>query len=550
MILEYKLDYRSSSLVYEKIFLKVLQKFSLKGKILKEIFLLKLYVQADDSEKLTEFANYFSTILPHSIFLYNTEANIVDEMPEDNYTLPNQEKFPLPFCPECLKKVMDKKDENYYNIFTECEVCGYSIKGEKKNYKKEFEQIAISISHGKKIELNTFYGKYYVGIPSKICNSLSFDIVTYDLATIEKYANVENYEITALGSFEKPLIKLKKKIKFTMDYEEVESELIRFKISDDFILHFLMEELHKLNIDAIFITKEKIETQAKLLLIDDQEELEPIEVVASQKNIAIVSGKKGLPTFFINRKEKNPILDSFFSVIKEHQLSDENIAGINLSKEHKNNILIYGQKYGVIEYLSLNFEFISIADIFNQMKDTDENGMKIIENYKRKFPEHFNKISKIIFEDKTFNIFKLWGIVAIVLDYTKTENPWKAAQTLEENAMLFLGEKGPRIDYKLLNIDGKVYLDPLMTIRTAMSFRLAGVDQLMLSYGVVESFIEFLANEFDELKSSMHTTAIVVTGSLLSNKHLFSKISKEVSVNHNIYFNNELPINIVNLKSI
>ena len=542
MILEYRLDYRSSSLVYEKIFLKALQDLSLTGKILKENFLLKLYVQADDAEALTVFADHFSTRLPHSIFLYSTEASIVKEMPEDEYILPEKEKPALSFCPSCLEKVMNEEDENYYNIFTECEVCGYGIQGESRSYKRDFEQAALSISQGKIIELNTFYGKYYVGLPSKICNSISFDIVTYDLVTIESYANVENYEVTTLGSFEKPLIKLKKKMKFTMNYEEVEADLIRFKLADDFILHLLMVELHQLGKDAIFVTKEKIETEEKLLLVEYKEELEPIEVVASPKDIAIVSGEKGLPIFPVNSQEINPSIGSFFSVIKEHQLRDENIAGINLSKEHKNNLLVYGQKYGVVEYLSLNFEFISISDIFNQIKNTDENGIKIVENYQKKFPEHFNEISQIVFEDKEFNIFKLWGIVSIVLDYTKTKDPWEAADILEANAMSFLGEKGPRIDYKLLNIEGKVHLDPLMTIRTAMSFRLAGVDQLMLSYGVIESFLEFLANELDALKPSMEITAITATGSLLSNKHLFSKMSREISINHHIYFNNELPM--------
>jgi len=542
MILEYKLDYRSSSLVYEQIFLKALKDLSLKGTILKEHFLLKLYVQADDADQLTEFATYFSNILPHSIFLYNTEAKIVEEMPEEKYTLPEHEKMSLSFCPECLKKVMNEKDENYYNVFTECEVCGYGIDGENRNYKKEFEQAALAISQGKTIELNTFYGKYYVGMPSEVCNSVPFDIVTYDLATVETYANVETYEVTTLGAFEKPLVKLKKKIKFTMDYEGVEADLIRFKLPDDFILHLLMEELHKLGKDMIFVTKEKIETKDTLLLIDNQEELEPIEVVVSQKDVAIVSGEKGLPIFPVNAKEVNPEIGSFFSVIKEHQLKDKNIAGINLSKSYQNNLLAYGEKYGIIEYLSLNFEFFSMEDIFKEIKATDENGMKIIENYKKKFPEHFDKISKIVFKEKAFNIFKLWGVIAIVLDYVQTEDPEEAAQILEKNAMSFLGEKGPRIDYKLLNVDGKVHLDPLMTIRTAMSFRLAGVDQLMLSYGVIESFIEFIVNEVDELKASMDITAITVTGSLLSNKHLFSKISREVSMNHNIYFNNELPI--------
>jgi len=295
MILEYKLDYRSSSLVYEKIFLKALKDFSLNGKMTKEHFLLKLYVQADDPEQLTEFSTYFSSILPHSIFLYNTEASIVDKLPEDTFLLPKKEKIPLPFCSECLNHVMDEKNENYYNIFTECEVCGYGIEGEKRSYKKEFEQAALTISQGKVIELNTFYGKYYIGLPSEICNRIPFDIVTYDLATIEKYANVEPYEIMALGSFEKPLVKLKKKIKFTMDYEDVEADLIRFKLPDDFVLHLLMEELHILGNDVIFITKEKIDTDEKLLLATYKKELEPIEVVSE------CQGSKSCDWFFLFR---------------------------------------------------------------------------------------------------------------------------------------------------------------------------------------------------------------------------------------------------------
>lgn len=210
--------------------------------------------------------------------------------------------------------------------------------------------------------------------------------------------------------------------------------------------------------------------------------------------------------------------------------------------DYQNNILVYGKKYGLIKYLSLNFEFSSIKNIFEQIINSDENGASLVKNYKNRFPEHFDEISKIKFENSEFNIFKLWGIVSIVLNYSNTKDPFEAAKTLEKNALSFLGKKGPRIDYKLQNRDKKVYLDPLMTIRTAMSFRLAGVDPLMLSYGVIESFLEFIANELDELKQSMNTTAITAAGSLLSNKHIFSKMSKEISINHDIYFNNELPI--------
>jgi hypothetical protein len=542
MILEFSLDYRSSSLVYEKIFLRTLKSLSLNGKIVKKHFLLKFYVEADAPESLEEFATLFSNELPHSIFLHKSEASIVDEMPQESYALPEREKPSLSFCPKCLKEVMDSEHENYYNIFTECEVCGYGVEGINRSYKNEFEKTANTIKEGKVVELNTFYGKYFVGLPDKICNSIKFDIIVYDLATVEKYANVEKNEIVALGALEKPFVKLKKRVKFTMDFEEIDADLIRFKLSDDFVFHLLMEELHKIGVDVIFITKEEIQSQDSLLLVNPKEELEPIEVVVSENDIAIVDGEKGLPAFPVSAKSVNPYIGSFYSVIKEHKLKDENIAGINLSKKYSNNILVHGKKYGTVEYLSFNFNFDSMKDIFDQIAGTNETGEKIVQNYKKTYPDHFDKISEIVFDDREFNIYKLWGVIAIVLDFAKTDNPLDAAKILEESAMSFLGTKGPRIDYKLLNLNSKVHLDPLMTIRTAMSFKLAGVDQLTLCYGVIESFLEFITNELDEIKQNMDITAVTATGSLLGNKHLFSKMSREISVNHNIYFNNELPV--------
>lgn len=542
MILEFSFDYRSSSLVYERVFFQVLNKHSLSGKIYKNHFELKFYVEADDAKVLEEFATTLSISLPHSIFLYKSDAQMVEKMPDTGFLPAPKHKYPLPFCPTCLNNVKDSKSKSYYDIFTECEACGYDTKGERRSYKSEFEKTAKDIKSGKIVEFNTFYGKYFTGVPNEVCNDVEFDIITYDLATVQRYANVEKHEITTLGSFEKPLIKLKKKMKFTMDYEGVEADLIRFKLPDDFVLSLLMEELHKIDVDAIFVTKQEILAQQKLLLVNYKETLEPIEVVASEKDVTIVSGTKGLPEFLEETKRVNFSIDSLSSVIKEHRLKDDSIAGISLSKEHENSILIYGSRYGVIEYLSLNFEFLSIEEVFDRIIDTDETGVRIVANYKKKFPKHFAKISKIVFNKKEFNIFRLWGVVAIVLDYAQTQDPVGAAKVLEANAMSFLGEKGPRIDYKLLNIDGKVFLDPLMTIRTAMSFRLAGVDPLMMSYGIIESFLEFIGNELDEIKNTMDITAVVVTGSLLANKHLFSKMSKEISINHNIYFNNEIPI--------
>lgn len=547
MILEFSFHYTSSSLVYEKIMLRLLESSSLNGKLKKVEDELYLYVESEDSDELEAFANKLGASLPHSIFLDTTEAHVVEEMPSETYILPQTPKPAIPFCPQCLAEVMDESNENYYNIFHECEVCGYSVEGEKKSYKDIVQKAAQSIKNGLVLEVDTFYGKQYLGQINKNCKDVNFDILSYDLATVEKYTNVTNSEIVTLGAIEKPLIRLKTNLSFKKEFEEIEDELLRFKLPDDLLLHFLIHELHLLGINLIFMTKSKIPVNETLSLVAFKEDLEPIECVVSDEHVAILSGEKGLPFKNLSNEKLIPQIGAFFSVIKEHNLFDKTIIGVNLSKEYHNDILVYAEKFGTVEYLSFAFEYNSMKEVLDAISATNETGEKLISNYKKKYAEHFDEISTIVFNEDMFNIHKLWGIVSIVLGFTKNGNLTTAGEILENNATSFLGTKGPRIDYKLKSIDSKVYLDPLMTIRTAMSFRLAEVDQLTLSYGVVESFVEFISNQLDDIKAEMKSDSVAVTGSLLGNRHLFSKLNTEVSINHDMYFNKELPVDGINI---
>ncbi len=548
MILEFSFHYTSSSLVYEKIMLRLLQASSLNGRLKRVEDELYLYVESEDADELESFANRLGESLPHSIFLDTTEAHLVEDMPSESYELQEKPKPEIPFCPQCLSEVMDESNENYYNIFHECEVCGYGVEGEKKSYKDVIQKTAQSIKDGSVIEVDTFYGKYYLGQINQNCKNVDFDILSYDLATVGKYTNVTNSEVVALGAIEKPLIRLKTNLTFKKEFEDIVNELLRFKLSDDLLLHFLMHELHLLDINLIFMTSTKIPTNETLVLVGFKENLEPIECVVSDEHVAILSGEKGLPFKNLGKEKLIPHIGAFFSVIKENNLFNKTVVGVNLSKEYHNNILVYAEKFGTVEYLSFAFEYNSMKEVFDAISTTDETGAKLISNYKAKYTEHFDEISTIIFNEDMFNIHKLWGIVAIVLKFTKNANLTKAGEILENNATSFLGTKGPRIDYKLKSVDSKVYLDPLMTIRTAMSFRLAEVDPLTLSYGVVESFVEFISNQLDDIKAEMKSDAVTVSGSLLGNRHLFSKLNTEVSINHDMYFNKELPVDGLNIQ--
>ena len=544
MILKFVFEYSASSYVYEKIILRTLNMFDLENALSRDGEELLLYVKSDDTDDLENFANTLSLELPHSIFLHKTEVLANGAMPETTFLLPKTPKILMPFCPKCLREVMDEENDNYYNPFHQCEVCGYDVQGTKNYYKDLIQITAQTIHNGLIVEVDTLYGRYYLGKLSEKCKDIDFDIVSFDLHTIENYSHASKTELVALGAIEKPFIKLKTNIKFKKDFESIQKEFIRFKLADDFILHLLLLELHSLGTALVFISKECISADVKLSLHDSLNEIEPIECVVSDSNVAILKGQRGLKDFHIeaNAKAIIPHIGAFNSVIKERDLFERTVVGVNLSREYHNDILVYAKKFGTIEYLSFEFAFHSMQEVFEALRTTSKTAARLIANYERKYTQHYKDISKIVFKVKVFNIYALWGIISIILGFSKDAKLMNAARIFESKANSFLGAKGPRIDYKLKSIDSKVYLDPLMTIATAMSFRLAEVDSLTLSYGVIESFVEFISTQLDEIKDEMKTDAVAVTGSLLGNKHLFTKLCREVSLNHNLYFNKELPV--------
>ena len=540
MILEYIIDFRSNTQIYEKIFVKLLKKYSLDGKIIRDDFISKLYVKIENTKNFEEFSEEFSQKLPHSIFLYDTQVKVIENMPQGNTKIDLNKKIPLPFCLDCLSCVMDKNSKHYYDIFTECEVCGYNIAGEHKNYMNDFKKIAHFIKDGNYIKLNTFYGVFVVGQLSQDCD-FDFDIIAYDYATLSNYTYAKNYELKALASIEKPFIRLRTNLAFKTKIADIKQELIRFKLADDFILHLLMNELHLLGIDMIFITKSNIKYEQHICLVEPKE-IEPIQIVASPTHIALTKGKRGV----IKPTDNFALSDDIQAcsvVIKEHNLGKKYdiISGIYLDKNKQNNILIFGEKFGVVNYLSLEFELNSIQEIFNRIISSSKTGATLISNYKNKFPNLYKKIADIQFD--TLNMYQLWGVLAIILDFTPTQNIQEASKILEENALLFLGERGPRIDYKLIKTNNVTSIDALMIIRSAISYKLADIDNLSLSFGIVESFAEFISTQMDSLKENMNTKAVVATGSMLENNALFATLATNISINHDIYFNNHSLIN-------
>jgi ribosomal protein L37AE/L43A len=611
MILEFRFVYVSSSFMLEKILLRNLKEQGIKGRIKKKENEIFLYAETEDIERMGRFANILAQEIPHSIFLRETEVKVAEEMKGKEIEEIDAPKRKTPFCPKCAREVIRNDSKNFYNPFLCCEICGYDIqkqtlvlktskeiiKADKSlEYKNIFEKAAFEIYKGNVLKVKTFYGEFCIGkLNENNTKNIEFDIICFDLATVEKYTLANGAELLAIAAIEKPFLRLKTNAYFKTSFPFLKEESFRFKLPDDFMLYLLLRELNILGESIFFITAFCKNNSGVLNFKGDVAKYKPIECSIEDEKIVILKGEKSLfPIFaqniklscagiacgykalmengkvFIDKSQNIPLKNSLrifsledesmrknyctfkpyygamFSAIAENNLFDKMICGIYVSKFYTDKIMLYSKKFSVIDYLSFECEFDRVGEIFEAICNMNESGKKLIEKYKKSFEETFENVVNLKIDRKNFNIYKLWGIISWILGFSKDSDIKKAALIIEKNAFSFMGNRGVRIDYKLKRKNSDVYLDFLWTIRTAISYKLANTDMSVISFGIVESFAEFLAENVEEINRENKIDAVVVNGSLLEVKPFFHKIYENISKNYSFISNNELPVDKLN----
>lgn len=100
----------------------------------------------------------------------------------------------------------------------------------------------------------------------------------------------------------------------------------------------------------------------------------------------------------------------------------------------------------------------------------------------------------------------------------------------------FLGEKGVRIDFGI-NDRGELAVDKL--IRSAMSYKLAGVDDKVLSYGFIDSLSYFLSDLMDARCDEFDA---VIFGGALFGERKFADLMLKLCRNHAASFSDEFAL--------
>ncbi len=600
MILRFDFEYTSTSLVYEKILLRELENSGLKGVLQKDNFILSLYIEGSENE-LENFANDLALELPHSLFLKNSSVEVVKNLPKDEYSLPTYPKRELPFCPKCHKEALDASDP-----FVKCEVCGYDVQKNElvyKNFAKEivgnneeiFKNLAIAVKNGAIAKIKTFNGYKKIAFANEKNYKFfdkNFELLFGDVTSVNGLIPLKKGEFIALGSFEKPVLNLPVNGKILKDYPFFEKEHhVDIRLCDDLMLEIVLSYLKKEDVDFVLIAdvnkdeefkisldfksevKSKKELRAivlndgrvllsegdKTLLPKVDQNFSPLPIKAYSKNYVAINTDKYIITY--DKAKKLPALEdtfyldkdkryeaahgAFYSIIAQNSLFDKVVSGVYLSKEYNDKIMIYSKRFGLVDYLGFGFEYPkSVKELFGIIEKEDKTSAKLIKNYRAKF----GYMSDLEFDFKKMgDIYKLWGIVSIVLGFYAGTNVKNAAQTLCNSAYSFKGKKGPRIDYKLKRENDKPKLDSLKVIKTAMSFRLAGLDAPTLSFGVMESFAEFISNLMDELNQDYEIDGVCMNGSLFALGNLVDKFYTITAKNYTVFTNEEFGLDDINL---
>jgi len=232
-------------------------------------------------------------------------------------------------------------------------------------------------------------------------------------------------------------------------------------------------------------------------------------------------------------KDKKPYF-GYFGVLNQYNLIDKNTMAFPFYKKYPSKVLLNSPKFGLVDYLSFELNYNSFEEIFAEIS-LDETGKKLIKNFSTKYPELFKNGLNSNLKTDYKGIYFVWGVIGCLLGFGKDIET--SAQKLLKLSNEALTKKGPRIDYKLK--DKK--FNPIWTIRTAISFKLAGVDDNLISYGVIESFAEFLNNLYEGVNRDTELSGAVIVGDLFEGE-LLNKTYSYLSKNYPTFTPKAVPI--------
>ncbi|GAA8913710.1 hydrogenase biosynthesis protein HydE [Helicobacter pylori] len=443
------------------------------------------YLQAS-AEITLEFAQKLSEILPFSLdFSFLSLKEITEPLDENLFQTTSLSK-PLFMNAKEHQDFLDKNSSLYANALGF--VKNTAFKGVIIHSPKELIDCLTQLKGMLKtqdfIPIHTSRGVLSLSLKNP-----SPSVIFSDLSSVLSCTKLSLEDAKYLASLEKPSIKasLKSVFKDTFKNDEIIAQL-----PFDPILNLLCRILQDEGIEFVF-------THAN----NSQEALLHYETLFKTPKRLITPTKK----FVLENNLSTIAFKDELEFLKETPHS----IVLYLSFKRPTRLLLHANG-SLKTLLSVNFDFNQSLNLLKQ----DEKASRMLKNYATKFPNFYARVLELSqYNLGGANLLDFFQILGFVLGYSEDFY----TQSVISLAKECLRPKGPRIDYKILKDDSfKMALNFSKVMHSAMSFRLAGVENEILSLGILDSLAEFLGNFIWDNAQNFSVQEVTIAGDFFGEK--------------------------------
>ena len=458
------------------------------------------------------FSDLLSSALPHSVFLRGSKVYASQNLPQGEANEPQNALSNItPSVVSAYLKGELKECEN--GVFSD--VCVF-IDGKftpvtKANFNELLEFAFKNLSADASVKFKDISGEFEASNFTELNTNFNLLMPT-NLKNLPKIFIANEAEQVALASYEKPAVTLKMAAVYRGNHPN-SPRFFDVCAARDIFLYALCDKLFKAGVNFTLLKAQKPPFKATVL--ENGYIFSGSRIYYSRTNLSKVEGAadKNLANFNLAKKEFD---------------EEGGIVRIFLSRFKDDEVKIY-PKFD--DFNVLNFALpASFDELYAQIK-REEGGKSLLQKYGESFSLPRGELNV---QNGFFGLFCMAGALPGFDSDTQ-----KAGEILLQNASDFNGAKGPRLDFTMLN---KTHFDVVKFARSGMSFRLAGVDARLLSYGYAESLAYFLSDFSDALKQDFSVQNALLCGSLFENKMLANLTLKHLKTGLNAKFSKEFLI--------
>lgn len=443
------------------------------------------YLQAS-AEITLEFAQKLSEILPFSLdFSFLSLKEITEPLDENLFQTTSLSK-PLFMNAKEHQDFLDKNASLYANALGF--IKNTAFKGDIIHSPKELIDCLTQLKGMLKTQdfIPIFTSR---GALSFSLKKPSPSVIFSDLSSVLSCTKLPLEDAKYLASLEKPSIKapLKSVFKDTFKNDEIIAQL-----PFDPILNLLCHILQDEGIEFVFMHESR---SCEALLHYEALFKTPKRLITPAKKFVL---ENNFSTF--------PFKDEL-----EFLSATPNSIVLYFSFKRPTRLLLHANG-SLKTLLSVSFDFNQIFDLLKQ----DGKASRMLQNYATKFPDFYARIVELSqYNLGGANVLDFFRILGFVLGYSEDFHSHSVISLAKE----CLRPKGPRIDYKILKDDSlKMALNFSKIMHSAMSFRLAGVENEILSLGILDSLAEFLGNFIWDNAQNFSVQEVTIAGDFFGEK--------------------------------